>query len=85
VLLIYYVKRTNADAVKWILAVAASIVVASVANSFCHVFTDFTTIVSRTINGLIIGACIAFVAYVANFVLVKVAKIVSKKIDTEMR
>ncbi len=85
VLFIYYVKRTNIDVMKWVLAIAGSIVVASVANSFCHVFTDFTTIVSRTINGLIIGALVSACAIVANLVLVKIAKVISKKLDTEMR
>lgn len=85
VLFIYYVKRTDTDVMKWILAIAGSIVAASVANSFCHVFTDFTTIVSRTINGILIGALVSVCAIVANFVLVKIAKAVSKKLDTEMR
>lgn len=85
VLFIYYVKRTNVDVMKWILAIAGSIVAASVANSFCHVFTDFTTIVSRTLNGLLIGGMVSVCAVAGNFVLIKLAKAISKKLDTEMR
>jgi len=86
VLLVYYMKNVDIDILKWMLAVGASILATSVTNSFCHVFTDFSVIVTRTINGLIVGIVIATVAYVANLVLVKAVKEILKRINnTEMR
>lgn len=82
----YYSKNTNATLVKWLLAIAASILAASITNSFCHVFTDFSVIVSRTINGLLIGIIVAAFAYVANIILIKILKTISHKLkNTEMK
>lgn len=86
ILLIYYVKNTNADALKWILAIAASVLAASVSNSFCHVFTNFQTIAMRTINGLLVGILVSLVAFVANLVLLKIVKLICKRLEnTEMK
>ena len=85
VLLVYYVKNTKVDLVSWVLAVAAAILAASVTNSFCHVFTDFTFIVSRTFNGLLVGIPVAVFAYIANLALVRIVKAVYKKIVSEMK
>ncbi len=86
VLLIYYIKNTNADIMKWILAIASSILAASISNSFCHVFTNFQTIVMRTINGLLVGILVSLVAFVANIILLKIVNIICKRLEnTEMR
>jgi len=69
VLFAYYMKNSDIQLIKWLLAIAASILAASVTNSFCHIFTDFLTIVARTMNGLILGVVIAAVAYVANVIV----------------
>ncbi len=86
VLLIYYVKRTNADVIKWILAIATSILAASIANSFCHVFTNFGTIVTRTLNGLIVGVFVSIGAFIANIILLKIVNVIIKRLNnTEIR
>ncbi len=79
VLFAYYAKKSDMQLVKWILAIAMSILAASITNSFCHVFTDFSVIVSRTINGLILGVIVSAVAYVINIVLLKLLNIIKDK------
>lgn len=83
VLLVYYMKNVDIDILKWMLAVGASILATSVTNSFCHVFTDFSVIVTRTLNGLIVGFVVAVIAYIANIVLVKTVRNIIN--NTEMR
>lgn len=87
ILLVYYMKKTDIKLIQWLLAIGASILTASVTNSFCHVFTDYSIIVSRTINGLIVGLIIAAFAIIGNLILVKAAKAIMKKLptDTEMK
>ncbi len=84
VLLIYYFKKTDIKLLQWLLAIAASILSASVTNSFCHVFTDYPVIVSRTFNGFIVGIPVCIAAIIANLILVKIAKHLSSKIKTDM-
>ncbi len=69
ILFVYYKKNTDCHFISWMLAVGASILAASVTNSFCHVFTDFATIVTRTVNGLLVGALVSAVAVFANAIL----------------
>lgn len=87
ILLVYYMKKTDIKLIQWLLAIGASILTASVTNSFCHVFTDYSIIVSRTFNGFIVGIIIAAFAIVGNLILVKIAKSIIKKLptDTEMK
>ena len=82
VLLVYYIKKCNVNVLKWILAVAASILVTSATNSFCHVFTGYTTILNRTLNGLIVGLPVAVFAYIGNLLLIKIVRIFSKAYNT---
>lgn len=74
VLLVYYVKQHKIDIINWIAAVGASILVTSVSNSFCHVFTNYLTIVSRTLNGLIVGIVVSLICYIGNLIIIKLAK-----------
>ncbi len=83
ILLAYYIKKTDIKLLQWLLAIAASILAASVTNSFCHVFTDYFVIVTRTINGLIVGICVSIAAIIANFILVKLAKHIYSKLSFE--
>lgn len=83
VLFVYYVKKTDWKLVQWGCAVLSSILAASVTNSFCHVFTDLTTIYMRVVNGLVIGIFVSAAAYVANLLLVKLIKLLQNKLDTE--
>ena len=78
ILFAYYMKKSDLQLIKWLLAVALSILAASITNSFCHVFTDFSVIVSRTINGFILGIFISAVVYIANLVLVKILNVLKK-------
>ncbi len=74
VLLVYYLKNTNIKIIQLILAAGSAIVAASISNSFCHVFTDSSTIFMRVVNGLILGLIVSTVAYLANLILVKIVK-----------
>lgn len=86
ILLVYYMKKSDLTLIKWLLAIASSILAASVTNSFCHVFTDFSVIVNRTLNGLLIGIIVSAIAFVANIILIKILKKISYKLkDTEMK
>lgn len=78
VLFVYYTKHHNIKLASWIFAVGTAILAASVTNSFCHVFTDYTTIVMRVVNGLICGAFVSIAVYVCNLILVKLAAFVKK-------
>jgi len=82
VLFAYYMKNSKIHIINWILAVAASILAASVTNSFCHVFTDFTFIVSRTINGMIIGILVSVAAYIINLALVRIVTAIGKRLNS---
>ena len=79
VLFAYYMKNSKIHIINWILAVAASILAASVTNSFCHVFTDYQTICMRVVNGLIVGTLISIAVLIANAIIVKLVKTVREK------
>lgn len=83
VLFVYYMKRYNVQLIRWLLAIASAILAASITNSFCHVFTDFTVIVSRTFNGLTVGIFVAIAAYIGNFILVKIILALKNKFDNQ--
>ena len=73
-LFVYYTKNVDIKLIKWLLAIASSILAASVANSFCHVFTDYSVISMRVVNGLLVGVVISVFVYVANLIVVKLCK-----------
>ncbi len=81
VLLAYYMKKTNFKLIQAVLVAGSAILAASISNSFCHVFTDASTIYLRVVNGLIIGAAVSVVVYIANLVLVKIVKRICKYMD----
>ncbi len=85
ILFLYYVKKFDFKLLHWLLAIAVSILVASISNSYCHVFTGFLTIIRRTMNGLILGLPVAAVAYVCNLALVKVVQRVAAKYNLTRR
>lgn len=72
VLFVYYMKKTNIKLIQGLLFCGASITAASIANSFCHVFTTVETIYGRVINGVILGVLVSIVAYIANLILIKI-------------
>lgn len=78
-LFVYYAKKYNIKLLKWSFAVGASILTASVANSFCHVFTNYSTICMRVVNGIIIGAILCIPIYFANIVIVRLIKLIKEK------
>lgn len=80
VLFVYYVRKTNYKLIQWLFAAGTSILAASITNSFCHVFTNITTIYMRVVNGLIVGAILAVIAYIGNLVLLKLFEMVKEKV-----
>lgn len=83
ILFVYYLKRTDIKLVQWLTGIGASILFASVINSFCHVFTAAEIIYMRVINGFWIGAILSAVVFVGNLVLVKVVSALIAKIKEE--
>ncbi len=75
-LFLYYMKNSDWRIVKWLLAVATSILAASITNSFCHVFTDFSVILARTLNGLLVGVVVSVFVYVANLAFLRVYAVI---------
>ncbi len=65
-LYIYYVKKDKARVLQWIFAIGASILFASVVNSFCHSFTLAETMFLRTANGMLFGLPITAVILLIN-------------------
>jgi len=74
VLFLYYMKHTNLRVVQWVMAAGASILAASITNTFCHVFTDISTMYMRVINGLILGILTGAIVYIINLIVVRIAK-----------
>ncbi len=81
VLFFFYVKYYNSRIIQWVCAIGASILAASVTNTFCHVFTDATVMYMRVVNGVILGAAFAIIAYVANFTLIRILKILDSRFN----
>lgn len=73
-LLLYYIKNTRCALLSWCFTVGASILFASVINSFCHVFTSASVIYMRLLNGFLIGMLISVVLCVLNLVIVRIVK-----------
>jgi len=78
-LFVYYVKNYNLKLFNWCFAVGASILFASIANSYCHVFTNYFTICMRVVNGLVVGLVICIAVFIANLAAIKVVKKVKEK------
>lgn len=86
VLFVYYIKNTKSKVMPFLTAVGSSILAASVINSFCHVFTDLTTIYMRVINGIVIAAVVCIVVYVLNLAIVWLArKIIKENLKSETK
>ncbi len=77
-LFVYYIKNTNVNVVSFITGVGSSILAASVTNTFCHVFTDLTTIYMRVVNGLLMGLLVCVVVSILNLLIVKFCKYLKK-------
>ncbi|MBR1968797.1 MAG: hypothetical protein IKA17_00355 [Clostridia bacterium] len=73
-LFIYYLKNTPYNLLKSAFLIGSSILFASCINSFCHVFTDTTTIYMRVVNGALIGISIGLIALIGNAILLKIVK-----------
>lgn len=79
ILFVYYAKKTDLKLLQWAFAVGASILAASITNSFCHVFTDYTFIVNRVINGIIVGLLVSALVFLINLAVVKLVKFIIKR------
>lgn len=79
ILLVYYTKKTDIKLLQWAFAVGTSILAASITNSFCHVFTDYTFIVNRVINGLFVGLLVSAIIFIVNLAIVNSIKVIVKK------
>ncbi len=73
-LFIYYCRNTHNNLFRGVFALGTAILASSVTNSFCHVFTNFSIIFERVVNGLLVGLGVCVVVYIANMIFVRVAK-----------
>lgn len=71
-LYIYYVKKDKAKLLQWIFAIGASILFASVVNTFCHSFTLAETMFLRAANGILFGLPITAVILLINAGIFKI-------------
>ena len=70
-LYLFYVKKDKAKLLQWVFAIGASILFASVVNTFCHAFTLAETMILRAANGMLFGIPIAIVALLINLLAYK--------------
>jgi len=74
ILYIYYVKHNLPKIFQYILLLGASILFASVINTFCHVFTMTFTMYLRVLYGLLLGGIISVFVLVINHIFIKILK-----------
>lgn len=67
----YYGKHRFSRIAKWIFASASTLIFASVINTFCHVFTDFSTSFLRTVYGLVFSLPFIAVVLIVNKIVIK--------------
>lgn len=79
VLYVYYAKADKAKILQYVFALGASILFASVVNTFCHVFTLAETMFMRVVNGALFGAVVSIAALAANALILKMIKRYQKK------
>ncbi len=77
-IMVYYIKETDIKLMRWMCGVGASVLFASVMNSFCHVFTGAEIIFTRVINGMLLGLLFGAVIYVLNLVIWHITRYFSK-------
>ncbi len=65
-LFVYYIKQNRSKLLRWVFAAGSAILFASVMNTFCHVFTDVSTSVLRTVNGLVFAIPLILIYSAAN-------------------
>ncbi len=73
-LMLYYIKNTQCTPLRWGLSVGASILFASIINSFCHVFTSAGTIFMRVFNGALIGIVVSVIVLLINNFVIRMIK-----------
>ncbi len=56
------IKNSSSKILSWAVCVGSSVLFASVINTFCHVFTDFSVSALRTVNGLLFSLPFVIVA-----------------------
>lgn len=78
-LFLYYIKERKNTLVSFVFAVGSSILFASVINSFCHVFTNFTTIYIRVFLGAFFSLFICAAVYVLNKPILKIVDKITKR------
>ena len=74
ILYIYYVKHNLPKIFQYILLLGASILFASVINTFCHVFTMTFTMYLRVLYGLLLGGIVSMFVLVINHIFIKILK-----------
>ncbi len=71
-LYIFYAKKDKAKLLQWIFAIGASILFASVVNTFCHSFTLAETMFLRTANGMLFGLPVTAIVLLINVGIFKI-------------
>lgn len=73
-LFVYYAKNKKAPYIKLVSALGTSVLLSSITNSFCHVFTNTLTIYIRTLNGFIMSVPFVLTLLIINYFINKKAR-----------
>ncbi len=71
---VFYMKEGKSKLVRFAVGVGASVLFASVINTFCHVFTDFSVSFARTLYGLLFSLPFVALTLFANQIFLKLSK-----------
>ncbi len=71
---VFYMKEGKSKLVRFATGVGASVLFASVINTFCHVFTDFGISFIRTVYGLLFSLPIVALALFVNYICIKLLR-----------
>ncbi len=73
-LFLYYAKNKKAPFIELVSALGTSVLLSSITNSFCHVFTNTLTIYLRTLNGFIMSVPFVLTLLIINYFINKKAR-----------
>ncbi|MBO8159731.1 DUF5693 family protein [Thermosyntropha sp.] len=78
-LMIYLYQKYKKDWLLFIFGLGTVIGSISMVNSFCHVFTAVTISANRTLNGLLVGVIIGFIALAGVIIIEKIYRVTVRK------
>jgi len=71
--------------IKWITVAGSGLLAASATNTFCHVFTDFSISLLRTVNGFILSLPIVIILFLIIFISKKIRRMTCTVKDSNFK